>query len=540
MEQPAANAAGLYASMKTQRQAFIDEAVESARLTIPSLFPKEGHANGSKIEKPRNGIGARGVNHMASRLLMATLPSRASFFRMIVDGKAEEILGTNEKGKAEVELALADMEREVQKSIATGALRVPAGEGFKQLVVAGNVLEHIPEESEDMQVYPLSQYVVERDLEDNLTLLILCEEVAIASLDAELRVFVEDALLQAAAAQTDKVSLGAGLGREKTTKVYTKVWLESKDKYAYRQEVAGAIVPKSEGFHTADTLPWRPLRWARVYGEAYGRSLVSEYHGTLLDIEILTKSLVEGAVAAARVIPLVNPSGGLDPEDLNGAENGEAIFGDQGDLTFAQLNKFADFRVAREELEDKRRELSSVFLLNVTRASERTTAEEIRLFADELEASHAGTFTLMASEFQLPLIKRILRRLTKNNVIPGIQKELQGHIKPAIVTGVDALGRSEDMHKLGVVLQMLAGALGSDVLGEYTNPGTIIQYAVTSSGLDIPGAMKTDDEVAAVRKAQQEAAMKQSAIDKATGPAVAGLANNPAAAAELAKTIQPQ
>lgn len=525
------SAAALYERIRTKRRSFELEAEQAAKLTIPSLFTVNGHVEGQRLIKPRNGIGARGVNHMSSRLLMAMLPARASFFRMITDGAADEILKTDEKGKAEVEEALAGMEREVQKSIATSGIRVPAVEAFRQLLVAGNVLTYTPDDSDSMQTWPLKQYVVDRDLADNLTLIVLLEEVSYESLSEELQMFT---LMH----PSNTIEFGAGLAHEGVVQIYTKVWLNEEDKYETLQEIGGATVPDSGGTFTKEELPYHALRWARVDGENYGRSLVSEYDGTLVDVEILTKALVEGAVAASRVIPLVNPNGALDPEDIDAAENGEAVFGKADDLTFAQLNKFADFKVAREELDEKRRELSAVFLLNVQRSAERVTAEEIRLFADELEASHAGAFTLMASEFQLPLIKRILRRLTKDGIIPGLPKALQGHIKPAVVTGVDALGRSEDLQKINAVFTALAPAIGAQTIQEYANPGTLLKFAIVSAGLDIPGAVKTDEEVEAARAAAQQQALLADMASKAAGPTAAGIAGNPEVAAEVMDQVQ--
>jgi hypothetical protein len=429
---------------------------------------------------------------------------------MVADAAAEEALNADKEGRAEVEQALADMEREVQKEIATSGIRVPTAEALKQLLVAGNTLVHAADDSDSLDIYTLREYVVQRDRSDKVLAIVLCEEVSPLSLEPDLR---ELALQAPEAAE----SFGAGVTPSalKSVRIYTKIWLGEDGRYYEHQELAGRIIDGTRGSYLADEMPWLALRWTRVQGESYGRSLLNEYDGPIRSIEILTTSLLKGSVAAARVIPLVNPNGFLDPEDINNAEDGEFVFGTEDDLSFAQLNKFADFSVARAELEDLRKDMSAVFLLNVARQAERVTAEEIRLFANELEGTHAGTFTLMAAEFQLPVIRRKLRRLEKRGVIGKLSAKLRDHIKPAIVSGVDALGRSQDLDKMAMALRSLQGVIDPTVLQQYTNPGKLIAYALMSAGVDIPDAVKSDEDVKQEQAAAQQQAQMGSLIEQA-------------------------
>ena len=65
---------GKYAKLETSRKTFLDRARQCAELTIPSLLPKDGHSSASSLPTPWQGVGARGVNNLASKLLLALLP----------------------------------------------------------------------------------------------------------------------------------------------------------------------------------------------------------------------------------------------------------------------------------------------------------------------------------------------------------------------------------------------------------------------------------------------------------------------------------
>jgi DNA primase len=65
---------------------------------------------------PWNGIGARGVLNLASRMLLALLPPTQQFFRFSLDEAALAQQGVGLEQKSEFELALSKIEREVLKA----------------------------------------------------------------------------------------------------------------------------------------------------------------------------------------------------------------------------------------------------------------------------------------------------------------------------------------------------------------------------------------------------------------------------------------
>ena len=81
-----------YERLWTDRQQFLDRARQCAELTLPTLIPPEGHTHTTKYYTPWQGIGARGVNTLASKLLLALLPPNAPFFKLQVDDFTKDSL----------------------------------------------------------------------------------------------------------------------------------------------------------------------------------------------------------------------------------------------------------------------------------------------------------------------------------------------------------------------------------------------------------------------------------------------------------------
>ena len=247
------------------------------------------------------------------------------------------------------------------------------------------------------------------------------------------------------------------------------------------------------------------LRWAKIDGEDYGRGYIEEYLGDLSTMEDLTKALVEFAAMASRVLFFVNPNGTTNIQKLQSAANGDYLVGDAArDITNLQVEKYNDFRVVKDLLSTIEQRLGYAFLLNtsVQRAGERVTAEEIRFMARELEDALGGVYTIQSQDLQLPLTKVVIAQLERLGELP----ELPPDIVPAIVTGIDALGRGQDLAMLDAfvdgALQKFEGA------SQYINWPDYLTRRASALGIDMDGLIKSPEQVA---EEEQQAQMMQMA-----------------------------
>ena len=93
-----------------RREPFLRRAQDAAKLTIPSLITDEDHTTHSDLGDPFQSLGARGVNNLASKLMLALLPPETPFFRLAVDPFAVEQFA--EEGSAD-----RDIKTEIEESL---------------------------------------------------------------------------------------------------------------------------------------------------------------------------------------------------------------------------------------------------------------------------------------------------------------------------------------------------------------------------------------------------------------------------------------
>lgn len=484
---------GRWNKLDSYRTSLLERARRCAELTIPALLPPAGATETQTLYTPYQGLGSRGVNNLASKLLLALFPPNSPFFKMSVDDYTLEKM-TNQQGmRAEVEEALNKIERSVMTTIETEALRVSGFLALKYLVVTGNSLVYMMPEG-GMKVFRLDRYVVKRDPSGNVLEIITKESVSPVVLPEEVR--VADAT-------------NAKVDPEKNVDLFTRI-VRKGNKWEVAQEVNGKIVPGSQGSYLLDESPWIVLRWTAIDGEDYGRSLVEEYIGDLRSLEALTQAIVEGSAAAAKVLFLVKPNGVTRTKTLAQSNSGDVKDGDANDVTVLQMEKYNDFRVALETISKLEQRLSQAFLLMsaIQRDAERVTAEEIRAMAGELEDAHGGVYSVLSQEFQLPLVNAILTRKTKQKSLPKLPKD---KFKPLITTGLEALGRGHDLNKL---TQFLAAATQLAQAPPEINKADALKRIGVSLGMDMEGLVYSPEEV---QQQQQQAMMMQMAQQAAPG-----------------------
>ena len=499
-----------YENMAADRDAFLSRARTCAELTIPTLMPPEGHTGSTQYNTPFQSVGARGVNNLASKLLMTLLPPNQAFFRLTIDDYDLVELGGDARGKAEE--ALARIERSATQVIESKAIRVPTFEALKQLIVSGNVLVHMPNKG-GMKVFRLDRYVTQRDTMGNILKIITKETIAYDALPPD----VLSTLLENPEYQADT--------NKKECDIYTCVKRVGK-KYEVHQEVHNIMIPSTKGTYTEDKLPWMALRFIAVDGSDYGRSFCEEIVGDLKSLEALTGAIVEGSAASAKLLFLVRPNGTTKIRSIADAPNGGIVSGDANDVTTLQANKFNDFRVAQETMNSITERLSFAFLLNssVQRQAERVTAEEVRYMAQELETALGGIYSVLSQEFQVPLVNLLLAKMQKEGKMPKFPKDT---LKPQIVTGLEALGRGQDLNKLSQFLQMLQ-PLGNEVIASELNIGDYLDRLGASLGIDTQGLVKSDEQKMQEQQQQEQMMQQQQMMamaEKGVAPAVKGMAD---------------
>jgi len=480
---------GQYEKMSIDREVYLERARDAAELTIPHLYPPKGSNESTNYPTPYQSVGSRGVMNLASKLMLALFPPQAPFFRLDVDDLVYKSVEGDPQQKQTIEQGLAKIEKAVMENIEVTNDRVAVYEALKQLIVAGNVLLKIS--GKGLQVYRLENYVVKRSPSGEVLKIIVREGITPETLPPKI------------AKQLFKEG-----DENKSVNMFTCI-RKVKDKYMVEQEVKKKVIFKT--FYNQDDLPFIALRFNRVDGMNYGRGHVESFIGDLKSLEGLTRAILEGSSASAKMLFLVSPNGSTRASHIAKASNGAIIEGNAGDVSVLQANKFADFRVSLETMNRIEQRLQFAFLLNasVQRQAERVTATEIQLIANELQDALGGVYGILTTEFQLPYINTKINMLRKDGLLPELPKEL---VKTKIIVGMEALGRNSDRLKLLQFMSDLANTLGAETLAKFINLDDAIKKFAVANQIDTQGLIKSQEQIQQEQQQQYSAQFAQQTL----------------------------
>lgn len=490
----------VYERLSNDRAPYITRAERNAQYTIPAVFPKSSDNSSTDYATPYQSVGARGVNNLSAKLMLAMMPVGNPFFKLAINEYALKQVDPEVVTTAQIGLSM--VERIGMRYLEAIGLRPTASELMKQLVVAGNGLLYMPPGEMKTKLYRLHAYVVERD-----------------SLGEVLQIIAKDNATYATLPEDVKGKLPANDYQPDTkVEIYTHTYRDHEgDQWLSYQEVEGEVIKGTENTYPAKGNPWIPVRLYKIDGESYGRSFVEEYIGDLVSLENLSKSIVDFAQACSKVLFLVNPAGMTSIRRVVKAANGSFVAGRKADIEVFQMDKYADFQVTKSTADGIETRLSFAFMLNsaVQRSGERVTAEEIRYVANELEATQGGIYSVLSTEYQLPVVQRLMIELEATSKIPSLPQEA---IEPQIITGLDAIGRGQDLDQLMTFANAVQPAM-SFAAGDINWSNYILRVA-EAAGIDPDGLVLTQEEKAA-QAGQQAAVAGVQAAGQAAG-AVAG------------------
>ena len=488
-----------YNQLQTARRQFLDKAVECSKLTLPYLITDDlsSRPTHETLNVPWQSVGAKCCVALAAKLMLATLPPQATFFKLQVrDDKLGEDIPA--EARSELDLSFSKMERMVMDYIAASNDRVVIHQALKHLIVGGNALLFMGKDG--IKNYPLNRYVVNRDGNGNVLEIVTKELINKDVLGYDLPVKTPNSV-------SDE-SQGAG---SEDVEVYTYVKLEN-GRWIWHQECHDKIIPDTRSSAPKNASPWLVLTFNEVDGEQYGRGRVEEFLGDLKSLEGLSQALVEGAAAASKVIFLVSPSSTTKPATISKAGNGAIVQGRAEDIQVVQVGKTADFSTAAQMAQTIEKRLLEAFLVMNVRNAERVTAEEVRLTQLELEQQLGGIFSLLTVSFLIPYLARTLLVLQRSNEIPKLPKDL---VRPKIVAGINALGRGQDRESLNMFIATIAQTLGPEALMRYINPEEAIKRLAAAQGIDVLNLVKSPEQMEEEKQEAMNIQQNQTLLEQA-------------------------
>jgi len=478
-----------YDKHSKDRSDYETRAEDFAKITLPYLIRADGANKSTQVPFARAQAFCGGlVNNLKSKMGLALLPPSTSSFRFAPKQETLARLYNSERGaalqsKEKLYSELSAKTSEINNAIEAQQIRSPLFDMVSQLLVVGSVVvEKLKDDG--IIIHTLKSFAVKlnrRGMADGICVVEVISNLPEGITPREIK---------------DEYELYTLLNYDSDT-----------NKWIRTQDIDGELVGVEQTYKSEMDLPFRYLGWQWASGESYHRPYVEDYYDDMLQLNSLAELLTRGSLAAAKVLWLVDERGSrTNKKEVSEAKTGAYIHGKSDDVTTVQAGKNFDFQVPMDREANLKRDLSKLFLSNesATRDAERVTAYEVQLMARELESSTlSGIYSAMAVGFSKWLVHQIMKEL---------KIEFQT-FEVEILTGLDAIGRSQEAQKLDGFMQRLT-ALGKS---HYVKDPELIARYASFDGINTNDLIKTSEEVAEEQKAQQEQLAQQQANESMAG-----------------------
>ena len=510
MAEPILLPSEFYARKKNDRKPYEDRAKLISKITLPYVIREESDSGTSNMTDSSNqSFGGRLVNTLKAKMGMALMPPSTSSFRYVP--KPEELLALTQgspDNMAKVYQTLSATTSTVNAELELQQIRSSLFDIIVQLLIVGSVVVE-KKKSKGVALHTIQSFVADLNEDGNPVRICFVETLKRLPKD----VTVKD--------EKDEYELYTMASLDKET-----------DKWIVTQEIDQEIVGTDATYKTYDDVPFRYLGWTWIVGDEYHRPYTEDYYKDLLQLDKLAKLLTDGAIAQAKILLFVNEKGGRTrKDDVANSNNGDVVDGVADDVTALQIQKNFDFQIPADREQKLQKTLSQAFLMNesVTREAERVTAQEIMFMAQELESSSlAGMYSRLSLQWSKWIVHQTMKELK-------IKFEV---VEVEILTGLDALGRSQEAQKLDNLVQR-AEALQ---LRHWFNDSELLNRYASFENVNTVGLMKTPKEVEAElakAKAAQAAQMGEEAVADSAGKTAGANAAN-AMAGQAPQQSQPQ
>lgn len=503
----------VYDRLAKSRDGVLEKARELSKISIPTLFPPDTYEPGDSLPPPNQSINARCLNSLASKLMLTSVPPGKPILKFnILEHRIQEEIDEDPDLFEKVDQGLQRREEAHRKRLEATNIRSSLTLAFKQGLGGGNFLwQH--EDINQPVVHSMEKYVVKRTKSGFAKWIVLKEPTEFMDLEGPDRQFVRQvqAMKGIDFRQTDP--------DDEVVDIYTcQRWDVDDNAWYYWQEYEGQMIPDSEARIDGDDEPPMYAAWLIPrFGHNWGGSYSEEYEGDMYIVENHQGSINDGAEFAALLWLFLRNGATTSKRTLEQARNGKIMNGSAEDVTAFRLEKTSDFAFVDANLEKAIARLAAAWLMmtSIQRDAERVTAEEWRILANELDGAMGGLYSEIAQGFLRYVIRRFLiLHEEEDDKIPPLPK---GIVQVGVITGLDAMGRSEDVAALQRAGRHLKEVFG-EALAEVLVPENYGRRVLTGEGVKADGLLRSNEEVQAERAQQQQQLQGQTVLEQATGP----------------------
>ncbi|QHJ78084.1 MAG: hypothetical protein [Caudoviricetes sp.] len=456
------------------------------------------------------------VNNLASKIIQALFPQAQAFFEIGSTSTMAEMAGTlgiDEKARSSY---FAGIENRASARVFLNAGYAALTHAMKLLIITGNVLLYRDAGTKKMHSYSVRDYVVRRDGSGNVLMIILKERLALQDLPTKFR--------------AERLAPDADPYEDVT--LYTKIERSMNRRgrviYTITQECESHPIG-SPSTYPEMLCPYIPLTCDLITGEHYGRGHVEDHAGDLARLSELSEASLLYEIEMMKLVNVIDPASGIDPDDMANAEVGEYISGAAGKagngVVAHEGGSAQKLQQVQADIEVLMQSLSIAFMYTGnTRDAERVTAEEIRANVSEANQTLGGVYAVISEVLHMRLA-HILSVEEEPDLLQLINAK---GITLDVAVGISSLNRQAQVEKLQYVSNALQVVL--PILQQSSprfNPDLIIDAICAGYGVDREALSYTPQQLQEMQEQKDQAAAAQQQQNQAqqaqSNPALAQL-----------------
>lgn len=480
---------------KYRNSSVITKCKEYARWTFPYLMSDPLYANSGSnpLTKDFQETGGLLVNNLATKLVKLLFPVQYPFFKAQASSGIEEFSRITGTTKEEVAKAFAQMEMMANRRLFLNGGYAALIAALKHLIVTGNAVVFRDSERATLTTYGLQHFAILRDGTGTVLDCIIREFLSYDGLPDEVKILLNKS---------------GNIAPDTAVKKYTRIHR------TYKGEVEGYVVTQElddvpigePSWYPKNICPFLFPTWNLVPGEHYARGMIEDYAGGFAKLSALSEQATLYAVEAMRIIHLVAPGSGADIDDIATAQPGAWVPGDPAAIQVHEAGDSQKLQIVNAMIAELTMSLNRAFMYQAeARDSERTTATEIQMQAQEAETALGGVYSTLSGGIQFPLAHILLSEISPEAGI-GV---LTGELTPDITVGIPALGRSSDVQNLLMASQELAGIIPIVQVDDRIDPQRIVDLVFAGRSIDPDTVFFTPEELKQRREAQAQAQQAQ-------------------------------
>jgi len=487
----------------------LERAREHAALTVPSVVIDIGSTINDPMLQSYQNIGSDGVSNLRSHLLTALFPP-IPWFRFVPSAKVRTNVLIDDEMFAMFENWLYARELLVASQVDAHNHRVKQAVAIGHQLIVGDSLVRLMKDYR-LKNYPVENWAQKKDSSGDVIKIMTVEDLAPEMMTQEemARARITDENIASA------TTVDVTKPKPKEFKLYTRVIKSLEGGVNIVQELNGTVITESH----EKVSSFFPVGFEEIPGQDYSRSFVEMKMGDLRSLNGLSKAILDGSVAAAKLLVVIDETKGMYRNDIvqeNGAiVEGRVTNGVPDGIGFLQTNKMGDFQVASATAMNIEKRLAKSMLIesSMQPTGERVTATQIMRIARELQSVLGGIFAPLARDMQEPYLKRLVHQMEVDLMIPSLPPELEEDtIQINLLTGMEALSRQTDLESLINAVQTLSQIPGAL---DRIKPGVLTDRILQGFSLDPEGLRMDEEEFLQQQAAQQQAAMEQQAGQQA-------------------------